>query len=614
MIPFGLAIASRAYRRVCMMCAGQMGKTDILLDCIGHRMDQAPSPILYVGPTKQFLNEQFEPRVMTLLDEAATLRDKVARGKRMTKTRKVIAGNPLRLAHGGSSTALKSDPASLAVTDEADELMASVKGQGNPLGLIDVRGDTYADFVHAITSTPSEGSSEEELDERSGLRFWKFQRADDISSTIWKIWQEGTRYHWCWPCKHCHEYFVPRFSLLRWPDLIEDEPDPTTGEITTRKLTTTEIRLSAMLYCPRCDEPIGDEDKAWMNSRGRYVAPGQTIDRDGIVKGEPPRSETISFWVSGLASPFRPFGARASNYVEAARSHEPERLQTAVNGGLGELWSPGVGEATDWEVLAAKGRSSSYAIGEVPSDVHLLTLAADVQKMAIYWSIRGWGPRSTSWLIDYGKLIGSTIDRDIWIDLADLITTPVDGLPIRLAFVDSGFRPGKVDEMPLNRVYEFCRNHKRVARPTKGSSAPMVTPLIVSRLEVTTSGRISKFGLELVRLDPDHWKSAVHERMEWPDDQPGAWHLPNGVSSDYCRQIVSEVRVRYASGRPKWVRRNRDNHYLDVEAMQLAAAHMLNVQRIPPERQPPSRGGVREGPLRSPFAPPTSTDNPDPYL
>ncbi|MBD0318828.1 MAG: glycosyltransferase family 4 protein, partial [Gemmatimonadetes bacterium] len=51
-------------------------------------------PILYVGPSQQFLREQFEPRIKDLLDQAPTLRGKVARGKKMTKTRKVIAGVP----------------------------------------------------------------------------------------------------------------------------------------------------------------------------------------------------------------------------------------------------------------------------------------------------------------------------------------------------------------------------------------------------------------------------------------------------------------------------------------------------------------------------------------
>ena len=198
MVAFERAVATREYRRVVIAMFSQGGKTDALLDVIGQRFDESPAPVHYVGPSKQFLTEQFEPRVMELIDQAPRLRTKVARGKRMTKTRKVIAGVPLRLAHAGSSTALKSDPAALALTDEADELMANVRGQGDPIGLVDRRGDTHADFVHAIVSTPSMGPAEVERDARSGLEFWKLQDPADLESRIWRLWQEGTRHHWAY--------------------------------------------------------------------------------------------------------------------------------------------------------------------------------------------------------------------------------------------------------------------------------------------------------------------------------------------------------------------------------------------------------------------------------
>ena len=54
--------------------------------------------------------------------------------KPMTKTRKAVAGVSVRLAHAGSSAALKSDPASLALVDEYDEMLANVKGQGDQSG------------------------------------------------------------------------------------------------------------------------------------------------------------------------------------------------------------------------------------------------------------------------------------------------------------------------------------------------------------------------------------------------------------------------------------------------------------------------------------------------
>jgi phage terminase large subunit GpA-like protein len=560
------AIAAGAYKRVVLVFAAQSAKTELMLDVAGQRLDQKPVPILYVGPNKQFLSEQFEPRVMQLLDGAPTLAEKVARGKRMTKTRKMVSGVPFRLAHAGSTAALKSDPAALALVDEYDEMKSNVNEQGGPLGLIERRGDTYADFVCVVASTPKRGRVAAVKDDRSGLHFWDAAVAEDIESPIWQLWQQGTRHHWCWPCPHCAEYFVPRFDLLRYP----------------LKATPLEAAHETFLECPACGAVIENHHKTQMNERGHFVAPGQTIDKHGIIRGTPRERMTISFWVSGLASPFVSFGERVAVLVEAQQSGDDAMVQQAMNAGFGELYSPGGGEVPEWMEIKEKSRQTTYRRGEVPEDALYLTLACDVQRHSIPWAIRGWGPRATSWLINYGYLRGDTSEEDIWNALGDLVAEPVGGMVIRLAFIDSGFRPGKTDTLPINRIYEFCRRFMRRVRPTKGSSAPMRTPLLISKIEVNRKdGRAAKYGLDLVRLDTDHWKSWVHERLRWPADQIGGWHVFNGIDDDYCHQIVSEARLKLPTGRVEWVQRSRDNHFLDVEAMQAAAGYLLNVQRIP---------------------------------
>jgi phage terminase large subunit GpA-like protein len=202
-VAFERAVASGRYKRNILAKSAQHGGTDGLLDIIGARLDQRPVPILYAGPTKDFVTSQFEPRLMALLDEAPSLKAKVLRGKKNKQTKKWVAGVKVRLAHGGSSAALKSDPFALAIVDEYDEMLADVKGQGDPLMLIEARGITYADFTAAIISTPSRGLAEVLKDELSGLEFWKLQDAESIESGIWKLWQEGTRHHWAWPCPQC---------------------------------------------------------------------------------------------------------------------------------------------------------------------------------------------------------------------------------------------------------------------------------------------------------------------------------------------------------------------------------------------------------------------------
>ncbi|MHC2750727.1 phage terminase large subunit GpA-like protein [Bradyrhizobium diazoefficiens] len=143
----------------------------------------------------------------------------------------------------------------------------------------------------------------------------------------------------------------------------------------------------------------------------------------------------------------------------------------------------------EWAEIKEKARHAEYRRGEVPDGVLRLSIAADVQKQSIPYVIRGWGPRATSWLIDWGYLRGDTAETEVWDQLAELISTPIDGLPIHLTFVDSGFRPGKADTLPLNRVYEFCRRFPKRVRPTKGSSAPMRVPLLLSKIEVNRSGK-----------------------------------------------------------------------------------------------------------------------------
>ena len=585
------------------MISAQSGKSETLLDIIGQRLDEQPAPILYVGPTRKFIEEQWEPRIMALLDEAPTLAGKVARGKRMTKSRKVIAGVPLRLAHAGSSSALKSDPASLALTDEADELMANVKGQGDPIGLVDARGDTYADFVHAMVSTTSRGPKETELDEASGLEFWKVQPADDIESTVWKYWQSGTRYHWTWRCPQCRDRFVPRFDCLAFD-----------GKGDELKTTPARARDSAHLVCPRNGCIILDDAKAEMNATGVYVAPGQALDENGDVVGEPPASDTWSAWTSGLCSPFRTFGQRAAKYVEAVQTGDPGKIQTVINAGFGELWLPSGGDAPEWEDVAA--RRLPYRFRDLPDGVLFLTAGVDVQKDRLVYVIRGWGFRQESWLIEHGEIFGEHHDTrldDPWLQLADLIETEFGGLPIRRVFIDSGFRPGKPGAGDENRVYEFCRRHARLVYPTKGFDHRSV-PISVKRIDVNPQGGRPSYGIDLVRLDSDALKSWVHARVRWPVNEPGGWHVPIEASDAYCKQVVSEARMKKPGGGFTWIKRYPQNHYLDAEALAYGAAKMIGLERLrdvsrpepsPRPTQPePVRASAPARPGPAPAAPP----------
>jgi phage terminase large subunit GpA-like protein len=216
-------------------------------------------------------------------------------------------------------------------------------------------------------------------------------------------------------------------------------------------------------------------------------------------------------------------------------------------------------------------------------------MTVDVQKNRLVFTKRGWGAHGTSCMIAAGEIFGDTGEDQPWDDLAAEMTEPVDGLPVRLVLVDSGFRPGKKNAVADHRVYEFCRRFPNLVRATKGSSNPMRKPIKASQIDIKLNGREFKKGLHLLLLDTDHFKSAVHAKVRWPEGAPGGFFLPIDVSEDYCMQIVSEARVKTPNGKVKWVQRSKENHFLDCEAMQEAAGMLLNVRMLRGERPQPKR-------------------------
>lgn len=550
------------YKRIVVACGSQMGKTDSLVaNLIGYRLDDDPVPLLYLGPTRSFVESVFEPRLMSMLSSAETLWKKTLTGKSMTRIKKIVGGVPLRLAWAGSASELAGDAVGMACCDERDRMPDNVGGEGDPGELLETRVSTYPDGKVIYTSTPTVGSVDVEPG-HGALEHWA--DAEDCASPIWRLWQEGTRHEWAWPCPECEQYFIPRLRNLWWPD----------GS------TPGQALREARMVCPACGSLIDDSQKTWMNRNGRYVAPGQWVDDDLEVAGDPKAdTDTASFWISGLASPWRTWGERAQQYVAAVRASDPNRIQVALNTGLGELFRVS-GDAPDWQEVANK--REPYRQGTVSDKVQFLTAGVDVQKDRLYYVVRGWGYRSESWLIEHGELWGETEKDQVWNDLGELLYSDFDGKSITTMLVDSGYRPGKDRyRRPQNKVYAFCRRFQGKAVAAKGYDQ-QDRPIKKTRVDIDIHGARVKKGVLLVNLDSDHYKSWVHSRLEWPTEEPGSFHIPEDATDDYCQQLVAESRAVKPSGHVVWVQQRKDNHYLDCEYLARAAAELNNVDHLAP--------------------------------
>ena len=550
----------------------QVSKTETQFNIAGHKLDTDPAPMLFVGPTKSNVSSVIEPRFAEMVRQCSSLDQKTLKGRKAKTLAKQIAGVLFRFAWAGSPTELASQPAHTVLLDEVDRMKA-IPGEGDVVSISEARIATYIDGRIIAGSSPTEGTVEVERHPVTGIDHWKPAPGDAIGSPIWSLWQEGTRYEWAIPCPHCHRFFIPRFQLLRWPE----------------KCSPRRALLEARLACQRCGAEIEDLDKYQMNAGGTFLAFGQDVagydpakpgrpthrqlgfgDGNGEVTGEVDDSDILSFWVSGICSPWVSFGQRAAAWLRAVRSGDQDRVRAVLNTGFGELYALR-GDAPAWEDVRT-GCAVEYAYGRVPNEAQLLFCTVDVQKNRLVYVVRAWGPSFESWLVEEGEIYGDgeTDKPDVWAKLDQLVARRWDDMPLRACAVDSGYR--------TDQVYAWCMKYGALAFATKGRDAPRK---IYGSNEIDVDNR----KLQLWTIDDKHFKAWVQARFGWKPDQPGAWHVPDGEwpgHEDYFKQLVAEQQLRLPSGRVSWIGGHKAHDYLDCEAMQAFLAHVLGVAALLP--------------------------------
>ena len=560
------------YEICTLVTATQMSKTEGILDCMGARLAVKPRPQLFVAPDQNFARDIMEPRLTRMAEESASLQYDELASKKILKR---INGVTVRFAWAGSAASMASDQAGDVFIDEYDKMFQTQRKQGDPFLLAEARSDTYADRKRLVTSTPLLGDVKYAIDERSGLQFWTVVEAasdEDLAiklpSHIWRRWQSGTRHHLAWKCPHCGKWFIPRFDLLKYP------PKAKAGE--ARRYTT--------LQPPCCQVDIEERHKESMNANFRIVAPGEWLDENDVLCGEPDEDTTnFSLWVSGLASPFVSWGDRVATWVSAKQLGEIESLQGARNN-CGEVFSPTVVSSVGDEELLRK--CLNYGLRQVPPEVLRVTMGVDVQGNRLVCVVRGWGSRSRSYLLEAFELWGPTASPEVWGQLGRVFDRVYGGMRIEKACIDTGFRPDKRAAGDYHKVLDFCKRFDWVCHATRGKAKQDV-PVKSRREEVQAEGKADKWGLDVLSIDTDYFKSRWFSQLLTAPQEAMSAHFPSDYANpseklkpfveNYMKQIVSELRGEDG----KWYQIHPQNHFLDAEVLAGVAAFMLKCQEIP---------------------------------
>lgn len=539
------AIGDAHIRRVVIMCAAQLGKTELLLNILGYFMAYAPAPILVMQPTLDMGQTFSKDRLAPMIRDTPVLRglvDVKSRYAGNTILKKNFPGGHITIVGANSATGLASRPIKVLLADEVDRYPGSAGTEGDPLSLAQKRQTTFWDKKTVMVSTPViKGHSRIETE-----------------------YNQSTREEWNVPCPECGHY-----QPFVWANLIFDPDD---------------LQKEIVYKCERCGCVANEYRWKQQSQQGRFVA-------------ENHGAETRGFHLNTLASTFCGWKEIVQKFIVAKEQLDqgnPEGMKVWVNTELGETWEERGEQVEDTELF---NRREIYD-AMVPEEVLVLTAGVDVQDDRFEVEIVGWGVGKESWGIRYQKIYGDMLKEQVWEDLDAFLQTvwcKKDGTALRIisCCIDSGGHH-------TDQVYRFTKErYERGVWAIKGKGGAEV-PYIRNP---TTNNRV-KTPLFIIGVDAG--KVLLYQRLRHNTKGPNYCHFPAneeaGYDETYFKGLTSEkMVVRFRKGRSVTVWELKDSKYkrnepLDLRNYATAALEIANPVLAKPEpgmAQRPRRAGRR---------------------
>ncbi len=504
-----------------VLCFGaQLGKTEALFNMIGYAIDVNPGPAFLVFPTEDVAAYVSRNRLQPMVDASPKLRERktpVAADFQMYEMK--FETMTLYLGWANSPSQLASKPIRYLFMDEIDKYPPFSGKEADPISLAEKRISSYYGFhkiVLASTPTTEDGN-------------------------IWKRLNSCTTiYRYAVPCPHCGAYQFLEFENLKW-----EGKDP------------EEVLKSTWYACPHCGGAITELHKQDMLRRGRWEP----------VEGGKSRRK-VGFHLSGLYSPFVPWGKIASEFLES--KDDPAKLMDFINSRLAEPFKEVVSKRKEEDILRWR---TDLPPGVGPQNTCAFVAGVDVQENGFYYTIYAF-EKTDAYLVRYG-FVGS------WTELEDVLFASKykvnghdTGFRVFRVFIDAGARTAE--------VYDWCRQRVPVVFPIKGASTRTGAPFRETEIEKRPGARGRRWAspLRLVLIDTNYYKDEIARRLEF-----GGLYFHAETANDFAMQMIAEEKRKVKKGNryvEEWVRVHRANHYLDCTVYALACADHLGVRYLVP--------------------------------
>lgn len=521
-------------RRIVMVAASQVGKSEFLNNAIGYIIDEDPGSILFVHPTTIDAKEYSKLRIAPMIRDCPTLKRKVAPAKSResgnTLLQKTYPGGILTMCGSTEAHALASKPIRYVFGDERDRWATSAGNEGDPWELAMARQITFYNAKAVEVSTPT------------------VKNVSAIESSYY----EGTMELWKSKCPHCGEYHE-----IKWEDIHYEYK---LVEVNGKKTyTITQIWYA----CPGCN--CVSEELTMKRQPARWVADNPAAYAQGVR----------SFWLNAFVSQWASWESIILKFLNAVGNSR--KLQVVYNTCFGELWEDR-GDLEDEDSLMA--RREEYQ-AELPDGVLVLTAGVDTQDDRMEYEIIGHGHFGETWGIEKGIIMGRPDDDATWAKLDEVVFDRIFhfsdgvGLRISMSFVDEGGHFTQDVRMQCR-----ARIGKKVfcIKGMPGPDRPLTAPpkkqkIVVNQVAVGTCWQY--------QLGVDAGKQIIMDNLSVKTPGSKYCHFPkrDDYGAGYFAGLLSEHLVYKADKRQPWqwekIPGHERNEALDCRNYALAAFKAL---------------------------------------
>lgn len=410
------------------------------------------------------------------------------------------------------------------------------------------------------------------------------------NNIVWAKYEKGTHSRLFCPCVHCGEYVSPeRENLFGWQD-CDNEID---------------AGVKSVFICPQCGGFWTDQQREEMNRSLKLVHRGQTIDKEGIITGELPKTRTLGFRWNAFNNLFKSagdIGEAEWNAMNAENSDEEEVALRQIT------WAIPT-EPVAWESVEIDRHAVQRKVidtlprGMVPVGAEFLTAGIDVGKWLLHWTVGAaipvgddlWWTHVVNYGIEEVSSDSHHLRRALEIAFLKIQELFQQGFVVQgrgeswmpwQIFVDSGWKPEEVHyichKLGPDR-YRATQGRGKGQRVEAAYSSPKDTTNTIIQIgeqwHLETLKEGPNAGCNLLPFNANHWKTQVHEGIKTPAGQPGSMSLFHGGPKDHLKfnqHLTAEKQMEEYEPEKRgmvkvWKRIRQANHWLDSTAGMLVA-------------------------------------------